>query len=277
MIAATTKVAAVIGDPVEHSLSPAIHNAAFEALGIDWTYVALRVGSADLASAVAGVRALGVAGLSVTMPHKAAVISLLGRLSSTAQTVGAVNCVTREGAELVGHNTDGEGLVDCLREAGFDPSGRPCLVLGAGGAGRAAAHALGVAGAAEVGVWARRLEKAAAAAALAGPAGRTTEADAGSYDLVVNATALGMRGSDLAPVPEESIRAGQTVVDLAYAAGRTRLLQAADAVGALAISGTGPLLHQAARAFELWTGQAAPLETMRAVMQQAQDEAKLDR
>src|SRR5688572_3589889 len=121
MIRATTRVAAVIGDPVEHSLSPAIHNAAFEAGGCDWTFLAFRVTSAELAAAMAGVRALGIAGLSVTMPHKSTIASLLDRLTSTAATVGAVNCVSREGDSLVGHNTDGDGLVDCLRETGFDP------------------------------------------------------------------------------------------------------------------------------------------------------------
>ncbi|HUR48354.1 MAG TPA: shikimate dehydrogenase [Acidimicrobiales bacterium] len=277
MISATTKVAAVIGDPVQHSLSPAIHNAAFEALGCDWQFVALRVTAAELAPAVAGMRALGLGGLSVTMPHKSSIGSLLDRLSLAADTTGAVNCVTREGLALVGHNTDGDGLVDCLREAGFEASGSRCLILGAGGAARAAAYALGVARADVVGVWSRRAEAAAAAATLAGPAGRSVAPDAASYDLVVNATPLGMRPSDPLPLAVEGIGAGQTVVDLAYAAGTTPLIAAAAAAGAVALDGTGPLLHQAARAFELWIGQPAPLEVMRAGLRTAQDEAKLDR
>lgn len=262
---------------MEHSLSPAIHNAAFHELGLDWRFLAFKVGSADLATAVAGVRALGIAGLSVTMPHKASITSLLDRLAPEAETIGAVNCVTWEGGALIGHNTDGAGLVACLRECGFEPSGRRCLVLGAGGAGRAAVFALGHAGAACVGVWSRRTEAAAAAATLAGRVGQAAAPDASSYDLVVNATPLGMRESDPLPVPATGIGAGQAVVDLAYAAGDTALLVAARAAGALAIEGSGPLLHQAASAFELWTGEPAPLEVMRGGLRAAQDEAKLDR
>ena len=277
MITATTCVAAVIGDPVEHSFSPAIHNAAFEAVDCDWAFVALTVTSAELAAAVAGARALGIAGLSVTMPHQSAIASLLDRVTPAAETIGAVNCVTREGGALVGHNTDGQGLVDLLREAGFDPAGRRCLVLGAGGAARSAVFALGVAGAASVGVWSRRNEAAAAAATLAGAAGAAVACDPSGYDLIVSATPVGMDPSDPSPVPVGSIHAGQTVVDLAYAAGVTRLLATASAAGAVALDGTGPLLHQAARAFELWIGQPAPLEVMRSGLRQAQERAKLVR
>ncbi|MBW3537755.1 MAG: shikimate dehydrogenase [Actinobacteria bacterium] len=277
MITATTSVVAVIGDPVEHSRSPAIHNAAFEALDLDWVYVAFGVKPPDLAAAIAGVRAMGLGGLSVTMPHKSAIVSLLDRLTPTADTLGAVNCVTREGAALVGHNTDGAGLVDCLAAAGFDPSGRRCLVLGAGGAARAATFALGAAGAAEVGVWARRPEAAGAAAVLAGAAGKVVPADGVGYDLVVNATPLGMAVEDPPPVPPESISAGQTVVDLVYAHGSTALLEAAERAGAAAIGGTGPLIHQAARSFELWTGQAPPVTVMGGALPEAQERSKMDR
>ena len=251
---------------MEHSLSPAIHNAGFEALGLDWTFVALRVAPAELGAAVAGVRALHISGLSVTMPHKSAIGSLLDRLTPGAETVGAVNCVRREGGDLVGYNTDGDGLVDALREFGFDPAGRRCLVLGAGGAARAAVFALGAAGAATVGVWSRREAAAAGAATLAGPAGQPAEARAESYDLVVNATPLGMNQADPLPVAPGGIAAGQTVVDLVYAAGTTPLLRAASTAGAVVIDGTGPLLRQAARAFELWTGHPAPLEAMRSAL-----------
>ena len=277
MISGATGLAAVVGDPVEHSLSPAIHNAAFEALDVDWVFLAFQVGAAELASAVSGLRAIRVEGLSVTMPHKAAVVPLLDRLTSSAQSIGAVNCVSRQGTDLVGHNTDGDGLVDALRETGFDPAGKRCLILGAGGAARAAAFALGVAGAESVVVRSRRPEAAAAAATLAGRAGSAEEQGSASYDLVVNATPLGMRSSDPSPIREEEIRAGQTVADLAYAAGSTPLLAAASAVGAAPVEGTRVLLHQAARAFELWTGRVPPLDVMRAALRQAQDRGKLDR
>ena len=268
MISGATRLAAVIGDPVEHSLSPAVHNAAFESLGIDCVFLAFKVGSAELAPALSGLRAIRVEGLSVTMPHKAAVVPLLDRLTADAQTIGAVNCVTREGLDLVGHNTDGDGLVDALREAAFEPAGKRCLVLGAGGAGRAAIFALGAAGAETVAVRSRRPEAASAAATLAGPAGTADEPAPGSYDLVVNATPLGMQPSDPPPVAAEEIKAGQVVVDLAYASGSTPLLAAASAAGAGAVDGTNVLLHQAARAFELWTGQAPPLEAMRSALRE---------
>ena len=277
MISATTGVVAVIGDPVEHSLSPEIHNAAFEALGLDWTYVAFRVTPPDLAGALGGARAMGLAGLSVTMPHKSAILSLLDSLSATAATLGAVNCVAREGSALVGHNTDGDGLVDCLAARGFDPSGRRCLVLGAGGAARAAVLALGQAGATEVGVWARRPEAAGAAAVLAGAVGRPAVADGSGYDLVVNATPLGMQAADPSPIPVEGINAGQTVVDLVYAPGRTALLDAAAHAGAIPIAGTGPLIYQAASAFGLWTGHSPSVAVMESAVRQAQERSKMDR
>lgn len=277
VISARTQLAAVIGDPVEHSLSPAIHNAAFDASGIDCVFLAFGIGTADLAAAVAGLRALGTAGLSVTMPHKSGIVPLLDRMTAAAQTIGAVNCVSREGTDLAGHNTDGDGLVDALREAGSDPGGRRCLVLGAGGAARAAVFTLGRAGAATVAVRSRRPAAAAAAANLAGPAGVVAAAGSSPYDLIVNATPLGMRLGDPVPVDPHEISAGQTVVDLAYAQGSTPLLAAASAAGAVPIDGTTVLLHQAARAFEIWTGRPAPLDAMRGALRQAQDEGKLDR
>lgn len=132
---AATQVVGVIGDPVGHSLSPRLHNAAFDALGLDWVSVAFPVPDGSATDAVAGMRALGIAGLSVTMPHKTAVVALVDRLTPVADVLGAVNCLYRDGDVLVGDNTDGIGFVASLwRGAGFDPDGRRCLVIGAGGA-----------------------------------------------------------------------------------------------------------------------------------------------
>ncbi len=170
---ASTRLAGVIGDPVRHSLSPAIHNAAFRATGLDWVYLAFEVPAGEAAAAVAAMRALGLEGLNVTMPHKAGVAQAVDRLSPVAAELGAVNTVVREGAALIGHNTDGDGLVASLRaEHGFEPASRRGLVLGAGGTARAVVRALGAAGAADVAVVARRGEQAATAAALAGGGGR---------------------------------------------------------------------------------------------------------
>lgn len=275
---ASTQVAAVIGDPVDHSLSPTIHNAAFAALGLDWVYLALPVGAGEVHDAIAGVRALGVAGLSVTMPHKAAVASEVDRLSAIASRLGAANTVIRRGSKLDGDSTDGEGFLAALREdEGWDPSGRSCVVLGAGGAARAVILALGTAGASSVSVVARQAASAAAAARLAGPVGDVAPVDVvRGADLIVNATPVGMLD-----VPESYVRAGddlllplgldpsrlgsgQLVVDLIYAPPATPLLEAARAAGARVANGLGTLIHQAALQFRLWTGMEPPLEVMSA-------------
>lgn len=262
----------MIGHPVRHSLSPRLHNAGFEALGLDWRYVAFDVAPGAGAAAIAGMRALGIDGLNVTMPHKADVAAAVDRLSPEASKLGAVNTVVPVGGQLVGHNTDGVGFLASLTDAGVDPAGRRCLVVGAGGAARAVALALAGAGAVEIVIAARRPEAAAAVAALAPGvirAGTTDEADAAS--LVVNATPIGMgatpgTGGAGWPVDVARLGAGQIVVDLVYDPVETALLVEAAARGALAVAGTGMLLHQAAAAFRLWTGLEAPVAAMSAAL-----------
>lgn len=263
---AGTTVAGVIGHPVAHSLSPVLHNAAFAALDLDWAYLAFDVPTGEAEPALSGIRALGVAGLSVTTPHKGEVARLVDRRSATADRLGAVNTVVRVGGELLGENTDGAGFLDAVRlDQGFEPAGRRCLVRGSGGAARAVVLALAGAGASEVVVVpGRSSDKAAVAAALAGAAGRVgTAADALDADLVVNATTLGMAGR-AAELPLEAafLRAGHLVVDLVYP--DTPFVSAARHQGAVATSGLGMLLHQAAGAFRLWTGLEPPLEVMSA-------------
>ncbi|MGC1513526.1 MAG: NAD(P)-dependent oxidoreductase, partial [Acidimicrobiales bacterium] len=191
----TTRLAAVIGDPVRHSLSPLIHNTGFRALGLDWVFVALAVERGRGAAALDAMRTLGIDGLSVTMPLKAEVMVGLDRVSSLAERLGAVNVIARVGRELVGDNTDGPGFVNALRhDQGFEPEGKRCVVVGAGGAARAVMLALAEAGAAEVTVVARRTDQAVAAVALAGDVGRVgVPADVANADLVVNATPVGMQ------------------------------------------------------------------------------------
>jgi shikimate dehydrogenase len=262
-------VAAVIGEPVDHSLSPVLHNAAFAALGLDWVYVALPVAAGQVAAAIAGARALSLAGLSVTMPHKAAVAAAMDRLSPTAARLGVVNTVVPRGDELLGDSTDGEGFLAALRgDLGWDPAGRHCLVLGAGGAARAIVLALAQAGAARVSVVARRPDAAEAAAALAGPVGATASAAAvAGADLIVNATSVGMVEPALPlGVTPDRLGAGQTIVDLIYHPATTPLLDAGRAVGAQVANGLGMLLHQAAAQCRLWTGMDPPLATMSAAV-----------
>jgi shikimate dehydrogenase len=270
-------VAGVIGDPVRHSLSPALHNAAFQALGLDWVYVAFPVPAGQGPAAVVAMRALDLAGLSVTMPHKAEVLVGLDRLAPTAARLGAVNTISwaaaATDATLEGDSTDGAGFLDALRDDdGFNPARRSCVVLGAGGAARAVTLALAEAGAASVCVVARRLDAAAACAELAGPAGRTVVDGAlvagvvEAADLVVNATPVGMAAGDGLPFGLDAavLHGGQFVADLIYAPATTPLLAAARSRGADTANGLGMLINQAARQVAIWTGRPAPIEAMSA-------------
>lgn len=261
-------VVGVLGDPVAHSLSPLLHNTAFGALGLDWVSLGLLVPAGAAPEAIAGARALGFAGLSVTMPHKSTVARLVDELAPLAERLGAVNCVVRRGGRLVGENTDGAGFLASLRRgAGFEPDGSRCLVVGAGGAARAVVLALGMAGAAEVVVVNRTRDRAVDVAELAGPAGRVGEAaEAGEMDLVVDATPVGMGGSDpgagAALVDPARLHAGQLVSDLVYHPLVTPWLRAAAERGATIVGGLGMLVHQAALQLELWTGRQPPVEAM---------------
>ncbi len=271
-----TRLAIVIGAPVRHSLSPVIHNAAFAACGLDWVFLACEVPEGKVPEALLGAQALGVEGLSVTMPHKATVAASVDELSDTANLLGAVNCVARAGEHLVGHNTDGAGFLDALSaEAGWEPAGARCVVLGAGGAAKAVVLALASAGATEVAVLNRTREHAETAAALAGEQGRLAEAaELGDFDLIVNATPVGMTGHSGALMPLEPdllhfLRPDQLLVDLIYEPQETALLAAARERGLTAFNGVPMLVHQAARAFELWTGTEAPTEAMEAATTEA--------
>jgi shikimate dehydrogenase len=262
-------VVGVIGDPIAHSLSPLLHNAAFDALGLDWVSVAFPVPAGMTAAALTGMRAMGIAGLSVTMPHKEAAFAAADENTEIALRLGAVNCVTGRDGTLVGDSTDGEGFLAALRRAaGFDPRGKRCLVIGAGGAARAVILALAEAGAADVAVVNRTPARAEQAAALAGTVGRVgSGGDVPDAELVVHATPLGMAGgseprSSPAPVGPGALHSGQVVVDLVYHPLETPLLRDARAAGAEAVTGLGMLVHQAALALERWTGMAVPVEAM---------------
>lgn len=264
MLSGSTRVAAVIGHPVAHSLSPAIHNAAFAALGLDWAYLAFDVAPGDGEAAVAAVRTLGLGGLSVTMPHKDAAARAVDRCAPDAAALGAVNCVVPgPDGTLVGENTDGPGFLDALAaDLGVSPDGRRCVVLGAGGAARAVVLALAGAGASEIVVVNRTADRAVAAVSLAPGVARVgTVEEAGGAELVVNATSVGMDGAT-SPLPAGAIGAGQVVVDLIYHPAETPLLAAAAAAGAAVANGLGMLVHQAGHAFRHWTGEAAPVEVM---------------
>lgn len=262
-----TRLAGVIGWPVRHSRSPDIHNAAYRALGLDWLYVALPVPPGQVPLALAGMRALGIEGLSVTMPHKAAAAAAVDRLGADAVALGAVNSIRRDGDVLVGDNTDGGGFVDSLHAEGVDPAGRCCVVLGAGGASRAVVRALALAGADAVVVVARNADRATAAAALAGAVGSVADASALSHaDLLVNATPIGMGDDTTLAADPTDLPDHAVVADLVYHPRRTPLLIAAAERGLRTVGGIGMLVHQAARQVEAWTGQPAPVDVMRAAV-----------
>jgi shikimate dehydrogenase len=262
----------VIGSPIAHSLSPLLHRAAFDALGLPWRSLAFDVPAGEAGDALDGVRAAGLAGISVTMPHKADVAALVDECSPVAQRLGAVNCVVNRDGVLYGTNTDGAGFVASLgRGAGVSVEGLRCLVIGAGGAARAVVLALAEAGATTVGVMNRTASRAEEAALLAGGAGQVVQVGddeaVAQAELVVNATPLGMAdgGADddgtwlVAP---SLLHAGQVVADLVYVPRPTRWLAAAAESGATTLDGLGMLVHQAAAQIELWTGQSAPVDAM---------------
>ena len=269
---ASTRLAALIGHPVAHSLSPALHQAAYRALALDWAYLAFDVSSGSLEAAVTGASALGFVGLSVTMPHKDAAAQLATRRSPIVRKLGAANTLSFSGRQIVADNTDGEGLIADLRQGvSFEPSDRRCAVIGAGGAARAVVVALANAGASEVLVVNRTPSRAFQAATLVpgrGRVARPEELDAA--DLVVNATPVGMLadssrggpGSDEVYVDASRFGSGQLVVDLVYDPPVTEWLAKAAASGARIRGGLGMLVHQAALQVEIWTGSRAPLPEM---------------
>jgi shikimate dehydrogenase len=263
VITGATRVVGVIGDPVGHSRSPAMHNAAFDALGLDWVYVAFPVPRGAGAAAVRAVPTLGLAGLNVTMPHKADAAAACDDLAPEAAALAAVNTVVDSDGTLVGHSTDGDGFLRALDDDGVAIDGRRALVLGAGGAARAITHALGRVGA-RVTVAARRAEAARSAAALApdGVAVGLDDIAVDRFDVIVNATPLGMH-DEPPPFDTTNLHAGQFVFDTVYP-GETPLLLEARERGLRAAGGLGMLVHQGALSFSLWTGVAPPLDIMRA-------------
>jgi shikimate dehydrogenase len=271
MVSGNTRVAGVIGQPIRHSMSPAIHNAAYREVGLDWLYVAFEVAPRDLASALRSVSALGLGGLSVTMPHKADVAILVDEPSATVRALAACNTVVPlPDGGLAGHNTDGDGLLDSLRHDEIALAGRRIVLLGAGGAGRSIAEAFGRSDAGELVVINRDNEKAVTAAKLAPGIGRVGSAqDLADADIIVNATSVGMGSSNAFPFDPSVLGPNQVVVDLIYKPLLTPLLHAATERGCRSFDGLGMLVFQAARQFSLFTGQEAPIATMLAAARSA--------
>lgn len=290
MIGAGTKAIVLLGDPVEHSLSPKMQNAALAAAGVDAVYLACRVPPDLLPQAVQGVRGLNLLGANVTVPHKMAVMSYLDEVAEEARLLGAVNTIVNREGKLVGYNTDAPGFLQGLSEVGFAPRGRRAVVLGAGGAAVAVAVQLAWAGVSQLFILNRTPARALALAErvqalvpscqVVGSGWdlayyKETWAWLQTADLVVNASRLGMGAQEDAdlkqslPFSPEVFRAGQVVYDLVYHPLYTPLVRAARAQGAVVVTGDRMLLYQGALAFRLWTGLEPPVPVMEEALRQA--------
>ncbi|MFT4618175.1 MAG: shikimate dehydrogenase [Minisyncoccia bacterium] len=263
----TRRIAAVIGSPVTHSLSPAIHQAAFDAAGVSWTYTAFDI--TDAAAALSAMRLLGLAGLSVTMPLKEDVAQAVDRLDPAARVLNSVNTVSWDGGELVGSSTDGAGFVASLAAAGVAVDGAEISVIGAGGAARSVIDALGRAGAADITVLNRTRDRAEYAASLSKAASVGIVSDITRADIVINATSVGMGVSidnatdlDMACDPA-LLRSGQVVADLVYHPLETAWIRAAADIGATTVDGLGMLVQQAALQQLQWLGTMPDTTAMR--------------
>ena len=273
-ISGKTKVCGIIGDPVEHSMSPAMHNAAFKKMGLDYVYVAFSVKKAELGKAIGGMRALNIKGLNVTIPHKVAVLELLDKLDPLAEKIGAVNTIINDDGKLTGYNTDATGFLQPLLEKGIETRGKNIVILGAGGASRGISFILAGRGA-NMTILNRQVERAKE---LANRIRQTFGSQVTALeltkenlslvlnktDILVNATSVGMSpNSEETPVNADLLKPGIIVYDIVYNPVKTRLLQQAEAAGAETISGLDMLVWQGALAFEKWTGIEAPVKLMK--------------
>ena len=274
VISGKTRVCGVIGDPIEHTLSPVMHNAAFEALKIDYVFLAFNVKSAEVGNAISGVRALQIHGLNVTMPHKNVVVKYLDEVDPTGKAIGSVNTILNKDGRLLGFNTDGVGALNALEQNGVDPRGKKIVLLGAGGAAKAIAYTL--AQEADELVILNRTPKPAIELAdlLKQKFNKKINADVLSpsslkdnlaeADVLINATSVGMKtNANQTPVQAEWLKPDLTVMDIVYDPIETKLAKDAKAAGAQVVSGVEMLIYQGAVSFEIWTACKAPVEVMR--------------
>ena len=271
----------VLGYPVAENPTCVMQDAAFAALGLQWRYLTIEVKPESLPDAIRGVRAMGMMGVNLTIPHKVAVIPLLDEISKDAGIIGAVNTVRRAGDKLIGENTDGKGFLRGVREeAGIDPKGKNILVLGAGGAARAITVELALAGAGRITIWNRSTERGES---LVRDLKQRTSADAhfvpwrgvcavsADVDILVNATSIGLF-PDTEAMPEvdlKNARRDLLVCDVVPNPPETRLIKTARALGLKVLTGLPMLVYQGAIGFEMWTGKKAPEQAMRGALEKA--------
>ena len=269
-----TQICGIIGDPIQHTLSPAMHNAAFKTLNLDYVYIPFRVTTNELEKAILGVRSLNIRGLNVTLPHKVNILPYLDELDSMAENLGAVNTIVNQDGCLKGYNTDAAGFYQALTADGINPLGKRVTILGAGGAGRAVAFILADKGV-DLTILNRdelRAQKLADSlmrlfrreVAIGGLHNKNLSKVFENSDIIVNTTSVGMYPENSAsPIPSGIIKPGHIVFDIIYNPQQTRLLMEAETSGAKIIGGLEMLVWQGAAAFKLWTGHNAPVEVMR--------------
>lgn len=267
-ISGKTRVVALFGYPVEHTLSPVMQNAAFDHLGLNCCYLPFSVPPDSLKQAVESIRALSLLGANLTIPHKEAVIPFLDVLDNEAAAIGAVNTIVNREGKLTGYNTDGKGFMRSLDENQVSPVGKQVLIIGAGGSSRAISHYLGR-DAGSLCLYNRSKDKAKALAAHLSSQGFSVRVidslrDLAGFDIIINATALGLKTADPLPFDIDLLTSSQVVCDLIYH--KTQLCIQAEAKGCKTVSGKGMLLWQGALALELWTGAVPPVEIMRSAL-----------
>lgn len=273
-INAATRVCAVFGSPIKHSASPAMHNAAFAALGLNWRYVACEVDPKNLLAAIQGAKAMNFAGINLTVPHKLLAVNMVDALDESAIRWGAVNTILFNKIGAKGFNTDADAIITSLREdLKVEVRGAKVLLLGAGGAGRTAALRIAAEGVAELYLINRtsaKTEEIAHEIRKQFPAVKVSISyPKTEVDLILNATSLGLKPDDALPLNEKlfSLKQARAVYDMVYRPAETPLLKSAKAAGCRTANGLGMLLHQGAKAFEIWTEQTAPLTVMRQALE----------
>ncbi len=286
-ISGRTRLAGVLGWPLSHTLSPAMHNAAYEAVGLDWVYVPLPIpDEPSLIRVLSAVKVLPFVGVNVTMPYKESVLSLCDEVAAMAELAGAVNTVHVVDGRLIGYNTDGRGLLEALAaEVSFEPGSKRVVVLGAGGAAAAAAVTLVLSRAASVTILNRTLDRGTRLVDRLSSRARETELRAigldgegeqavREADLIVNATPVGMKADDESPLPASWLNADQVIADMVYRPGDTALVRLAREEGARAVGGLGMLVSQGAISAEIWDTDSEacmPRDVMRAVAERGLD------
>lgn len=281
LISGKSQIYGLLGDPVSHSLSPFMHNHAFDQYNIDAVYVPFHVRPSELSNAVAGLRALNVSGINITIPHKETIIPFLDEIDSTAQMIGAVNTVVNENGRLVGYNTDSSGFLRSVcHDLSFQPFGQDVVLLGAGGACRAAVVALAEAGVRSISIANRHLLRAETIVLDLSTFFKNVifkplqYSEAGyvaaisTADLIVNTTAVGLHGEELNFLPLENIKCSALIYDMIYSATGTPLLKKAEAAGLACSGGLGMLAAQGEDAFSLWTGVTLPTGYMKNILAQ---------